>query len=126
MICQKGAEVFSAPFFVFDFKSEALPKARAARREPQGCLPAGRQAVPAVDAAPRRGARPKTQTEAFKASADDTKTGAAEGSRVRRKRRYGVVWVVHACTLPSYSVSPLDSFIRVSMRVTSSVSALQI
>ena len=102
---------------------------RGRRRERRG---GGRKAVcrrqtaPAADAAPRRGARPKTQTEAFKASADDTKTGAAEGSRVRRKRRYGVVWVVHACTLPSYSVSPSDSFIRVSMRVTSSVSALQI
>ena len=64
MICQKGAEVFSAPFFVFDFKSEALPKARAARREPQGCLPAGRQAVPAVDAVRallRRAHAPKTR-----------------------------------------------------------------
>ena len=83
----------------------------------------GRPRIAAESPVPRRGARPKTQTEAFKASADDTKTGAAEGSRVRRKRRYGVVWVVHACTLPSYAVSP---FIRVSMRVTSVSSALQI
>ena len=51
MICRKGAEVFSAPFFVFDFKSEALPKARAARRGPQGRLPK------ADRARRRRGAR---------------------------------------------------------------------
>ncbi len=61
MICQKGAEVFSAPFFVFDFKSEALPKARAARREPQGCLPKADRARRRRGAPQGRAHAPKTR-----------------------------------------------------------------